>query len=180
MNQTELSILIAFIIIIGVYIIYVVASFIFMNSFKKKIITLTQSISVLLYQKNGLTHELINLTYKREENEVKIDLIEDYLNKKIEKEEEYELIKDSKDFFIKFQYLENIYKELEYLIINKRINNEDELRRIVNNIDDINTRFTISTQLYNSNVVAFNYYHNLFATKFIKKIFKIKEKERIE
>ena len=51
---------------------------------------------------------------------------------------------------------------------------------VLNDSDDINTRFTISTQLYNSNVVAFNYYHNLFGTKFIKKIFKIKEKERIE
>lgn len=65
------------------------------------------------------------------------------------------------------------------------INDSDETnfsygKEILDNIEELNVKFLEAIQLYNTNVIGFNYWRNLFSTKWIKRILFIKEIDPIK
>lgn len=158
--------------LIVLYILYLIVSFFFLNSFNKKILNEIRAISVLLYQKSNCIKELsiylIDYTEKLKDfNEFEKYQLKEY------KELNILEIKTINSLY------KNIYNEFKTILINNKIKNYKEVSRDFNLLEDLEKRFFITSQIYNNNVVAFNYWRNLKGTKYIKKIFKIKEKELI-
>lgn len=159
--------------IIVLYIIYVLISFFFVIGFSKKMNTEIESLSVSLYQKANILKELNLLMAKFvNNNEVVQNFIkEDMLN-------EYQTldVKDIKELNNKFN---NVFNEFKNILINNRVENYKKVSLNFNLYEDLEKRFFITSQIYNTNVVAFNYWRNLMFTKWVKKLFGIKEKESI-
>ncbi len=157
------------------YIVYVLISFYFMNSFKKKIDTGCQSINVLIYQKIQSLYEcssiLVKLGY---DNPKLLEFI------KTQKEKTYEKA-EAKEFDAYFSKTENIYSIVKSVCVNlKRTDDTKDLVNNLKNIDDLNRKYFENIQLYNTYVVGFNYWRNLFFTKWVKVLFRKDEIDTIK
>ena len=157
------------------YIVYVLISFYFMKSFKKKIDTGCQSINVLIYQKIQSLYEcssiLIKLGY---DNPKLLEFI------KTQKEKTYEKA-EAKEFDAYFSKTENIYSTIKSVCVNlKRTDDTKDLVNNLKNIDDLNRKYFENIQLYNTYVVGFNYWRNLFFTKWVKVLFRKDEIDTIK
>ncbi len=169
--------LIILLIVIGailiVYLVYLFISFFFMSSFQKKLNIQDKTLSLLIYQKAKSLYSLNDLLKKYTINN---EIINDFFKDESYKEyKDYE-VKEIKEINIAFDL---IYKEFQTILINNRIDEYKSVSSEFNIYEDLDKRFFITSQIYNSNIVGFNYWRNLKFTKFIKKIFKIKEKEMI-
>lgn len=155
-----------------VYLIYFLISIFFMIAFNKKIRVGKEAISILLFQKKS---SLLNIISFLDQNELNEDLL-NFKNDNINFT--YSLIDPSISREI---YLEEeaIYKNLINLISKKEDVNS-KIKKEINLIEDINKRYFSRSQIYNSNIVGYNYWRNLRFTKLIKRIFQIKEKETIK
>lgn len=155
-----------------VYLIYFLISIFFMIAFNKKIRVGKEAISILLFQKKL---SLLNIISFLDQNELNEDLL-NFKNDNINFT--YSLIDPSISREI---YLEEeaIYKNLINLISKKEDVNS-KIKKEINLIEDINKRYFSRSQIYNSNIVGYNYWRNLRFTKLIKRIFQIKEKETIK
>lgn len=190
-----------FLIVLGLilisYITYVIISFVFMASFSKKLDMQNKTLNILLYQKvnalfkiieilskyvtldNYLDKSIINYSkFNISSNEVKslleITYNEDYLK--------YEEHKDTSLLVSYFTSLDKYFFIINELLKVVKFSNKEDLNSINLNLsinDDISSRFIVTTQLFNSNVIGFNYWRNLRFTKFIKKMFKVAEKKQI-
>lgn len=158
--------------LIVLYILYIIISFFFLNSFNKKILNEIRAISVLLYQKSNVIKELsiYLIDYTKD--------LKDFKDFEINELKEYRQLNSNEIKTINNLY-KNIYNEFKTILINNKIKNYKEVSNDFNLLEDLEKRFFITSQIYNNNVVAFNYWRNLKGTKYIKKIFKIKEKELI-
>ena len=190
-----------FLIVLGLilisYITYVIISFVFMASFSKKLDMQNKTLNILLYQKVNALFKIIEILSKYvtldnyldktiinysklniSSNEVKslleITSNEDYLK--------YEEHKDTSLLVSYFTSLDKYFFIINELLKVVKISNKEDLNGINLNLsinDDITSRFIVTTQLFNSNVIGFNYWRNLRFTKFIKKMFKVAEKKQI-
>lgn len=190
-----------FLIVLGLilisYITYVIISFVFMASFSKKLDMQNKTLNILLYQK-------VNALFKIIEILSKYVTLDNYLDKsiinysklnissnevrsllEITSNEDYLKYEEHKDTSLLVSYFTSLDKY--FFIINEllkvvKISNKEDLNSINLNLsinDDISSRFIVTTQLFNSNVIGFNYWRNLRFTKFIKKMFKVAEKKQI-
>ena len=157
------------------YIVYVLISFFFMKSFKKKIDTGCETINVLMYQKIQSLYEcsciLMKLGY---DNPKLLEFV------RTQKEKPYEKVQ-AKDFDDAFNKIENIYSTVKSVCVNlKRVDDTKDLVNNLKNIDDLNTKYFENKQLYNTYVVGFNYWRNLFFTKWVKVLFRKDEIDTIK
>ena len=111
-----------------------------------------------------------------------LDLFKVYIDEKTyldlkEKINKYEFKNLSKDeFFICFSSFEVIKKTLEGIYINNfESTNNEIINLLFSSFKDVTIHYTDMTQDFNSNAVGFNYWRNLYFTKWIKKLFKIEE-----
>ena len=71
---------------------------------------------------------------------------------------------------------EIIKKTLEGIYINNfESTNNETINLLFSSFKDVTIHYTDMTQDFNSNAVGFNYWRNLYFTKWIKKLFKIEE-----
>ena len=78
--------------------------------------------------------------------------------------------------FICFSSFEVIKKTLEGIYINNfESTNNETINLLFSSFKDVTIHYTDMTQDFNSNAVGFNYWRNLYFTKWIKKLFKIEE-----
>lgn len=173
MEKWQIISLAVFSFIILIYFVYLFISFFFMSSFNKKINIQNKTLSLLIFQKAKILYTLNDLLDKYILNNEKINLF--FNEKKYLEYKDYD-VKEIKNINIE---IDDIYKEFKTILINNKIESYKEVSSEFNLYDDLNKRFFITSQIYNSNVVGYNYWRNLKLTKFIKVIFKIKEKETI-
>lgn len=159
--------------IVVLYLIYVLISFFFINGFSKKINSEIESLSVSLYQKANILRELSELLNKFIENN---EVINNFKNGNLLNEYKILDIKEIKEINTKFN---TVFNEFKNILINNRVENYKKVSLNFNLYEDLEKRFFIMSQVYNTNAIAFNYRRNLFLTKWIKRLFKIKEKESV-
>ena len=190
-----------FLIVIGLifisYITYVIISFVFMGAFSKKLDVQNKTLNILLYQKVSALFKIIEIINKYinldnyldksiinysklniSSNDVKA-LLEITSNQDYLKYQEY---KDTSLLVSFFTSLDKYFFIITELLKVIKISNKEDLQNINLNLsinDDISSRFIVTTQLFNSNVVGYNYWRNLKFTKFIKRMFKVAEKKQI-
>jgi len=135
-----------------------------MASFIKKIKERRTTMNVFLFQEAYFLNEI--------NNDSSLDL-------KKEIDEKYLVFDNSKDIYElleEYKILNKIYSEL--VILSK--NNENiDIKIKLDNIKKLNEYFLVFKLYYNSLVIGYNYWRNLLFTKFIKKLFKIKEYKTI-
>lgn len=190
-----------FLIVLGLilisYITYVIISFVFMASFSKKLDMQNKTLNILLYQKVNSLFKIIEILSKYVTLDNYLDKsIINYSKLNISSNEVKSLLEiTSNDDYLKYEehkdtsLLVSYFTSLDkyFFIINEllkvvKISNKEDLNSINLNLsinDDISSRFIVTTQLFNSNVIGFNYWRNLRFTKFIKKMFKVAEKKQI-
>jgi hypothetical protein len=161
--------------IIFIYLTYVVISFYFMHQFKRKIVNSLQSINVFIYQKyetlDKASHFLVSLGYDNPKL-IEFDELNAYKNYKPVAAKELEGV---------FNESENVYSLVKSIVINFK--SGDDVKSIssyLNSIDALNTKYFETIQLYNTYVVGYNYWRNLFFTKWIKVLFKKEEIDTIK
>lgn len=151
------------------YIAYLVFSFVFMFSFKKKVNISKKKLNILLYQKAQALYKICDLL---DFNINDYPLLSEF-NKNVDGKE-YKSIKPE-NFREKYLELEDLYKNSSKVLANKSIKNIELIKKEFHVVEDCNDRYFVASQSYNSNVVGFNYWRNLFMTKWVKKLFGIKE-----
>ena len=158
-----------------VYVVYVSISFFFMKSFKKKINTSSETINVLIYQKIQSLYECSDILMKLGyDNPKLLEFAKDNKTKKYEKVE-------PKEFDKFFSGTEKLYTVVKSVCVNlKAIDDTKELVNHLKTIDELNTKYFESIQLYNTYVVGFNYWRNLFFTKWVKVLFRKDEIDTIK
>ena len=190
-----------FLIVLGLilisYITYVIISFVFMASFSKKLDIQNKTLNILLYQKVNALFKIIeilskyvtldNYLHKSIINYSKLNISSNEVKSLLEitSNEDYLKYEEHKDISLLVSYFTSLDKY--FFIINEllkvvKTSNKEDLNSINLNLsinDDISSRFIVTTQLFNSNVIGFNYWRNLRFTKFIKKMFKVAEKKQI-
>lgn len=157
------------IIILLIYIGLVISSFCLMNSFKQKMDKCVESIRIDFFQMQESLNKILDLFKVYIDEKTYLDLKE-----KINKYEFKNLSKD--EFFICFSSFEVIKKTLEGIYINNfESTNNETINLLFSSFKDVTIHYTDMTQDFNSNAVGFNYWRNLYFTKWIKKLFKIEE-----
>ncbi len=173
MENWQVILIIVCSVILVIYFVYLFLSFFFMSAFQKKINIQNKTLSLLVFQKAKVLYSLGQYLEKYIANNEKIS---SFL-----KENKYLEYKDYnvKDIRNSSLELDDVYKEFKTILINNKIDAYKEVSMDFNLFEDLDKRFFITSQIYNSNVVGFNYWRNLKLTKFVKKMFRIKEKETI-
>lgn len=157
------------------YIILVIVSCCFMHIFNNKINKNSETVSIFIFQKEECMAKIINLLGDVAKKQ---KLLEDFIDNFSKKS--YSVL-SYKDFGEKFAKSREINKEIKLIYTNvKGLKNKYKIDALFLSINELNKGYTEETQLYNSYVVAYNYWRNLFMTRWIKDIFKIKEKEQIK
>ena len=163
------------VLLILLYVLFVTMSFYFMHVFKKKLNIGKESINVLIYQKITTLYECANNLLKLGYDNPK--LIEFIKNEELRK---YRVV-EVKEFEGLFSKTEEIYATVKKVCTN--LKREDNYRDIVNNletIDNLNSKYFETIQLYNTYVVGFNYWRNLYFTRWIKVLLRKDEIDTIK
>lgn len=171
--RTIIIIIVICFIVIG-YLTYLGISFYFMRDFKKKIMNQKDRINLIIYQKyqslDTASTLIIKLGYGTPE-------IKDFDDADMFKK--YVRI-EAQNFDKVFGNSENYYRIIKNASINlKTSDNLNEILKNLKIIDGLNSRYYESVQLYNTYVVGFNYWRNLFFTKWFKVLLKKDEIETI-
>ncbi len=166
-SKESFIVLLLILILIIIYFIYLLFSFSFILGFKRKVNIAKQKLNILLYQKSQAIYRVLDL--------IDEDLNEDLLNfKNVKKYLEYiEILPD--DFRNVYLELEDIYKKITKI----DFKNNDKIKFELSIIEDCNNEYFSSTQIYNSYVIGYNYWRNLYLTKWIKDLFKVELKKTI-
>lgn len=169
------TIIVVLLMIVILYITLLVFSFVFMSVFKNKIKQGKEKINVILFQKYDSLMKFISL-YK-DKIKPNSPLLIFSNNEELQK---YNELKPEE-----FEEVSSYYESMVTYAKKIFINENDELnfsygKEILDNIEELNNKFLEAIQLYNTNVIGFNYWRNLFSTKRIKNILFIKEIEPIK
>lgn len=170
-NQDVLfTLLIVFGALITTYLLYLIFCFSFMFAFRKKVNISKRKINILLYQKAEALYSISKIIEEElDYNDKEInDFIENYPYIEYH---EYE----SNEFREAYTKLDDLYKYILKKFDNKFIKNNEQIKKGFIVIEDCNNCYFSASQLFNSNATGFNYWRNLFLTKWIKNLFKIKE-----
>lgn len=151
------------------YIILVIVSFSFMNSFKKKIKHIEEAISIDFYQMKDCLMKLNDLFKDSIDAKTYEKFIKSYGSNEFNS-----ISKDNVSSI--FNKLELSKKELERIFVNNVENyDKEKVMMLFSSFKEISEHYTEMTQAYETYVIGFNYWRNLFSTKWIKKLFRIKE-----
>ena len=157
------------------YIVLIIVSCCFMHIFNNKMKKSSETISIFIFQKEECMAKIINLLG---DVTTKQKILSDFFDNFSEKSY---VVLSYKEFGNKFAESREINKEIKLIYTNiKGLKNKNQIDALFLSINELNTGYNEETQLYNSYVVAYNYWRNLFMTRWIKDIFKIKEKEQIK
>lgn len=152
------------------YLIIIIVSFSFMHNFKKDINRRKDFINVTLYQKLNLLSRLSEIMkpFLKDKEPLKI-MGENEELKKYQKLNAQEF----EEFYI---YSEKILQNAQKIYINFNLNDEDKrkVEEIFLAIAELNEKYFQAVQLYNTSVVAYNYWYNFSTTRWIKKILFLK------
>lgn len=162
--------------ILLVYLIIIIVSFSFMHNFKKDINRRKDFINVTLYQKLTLLSRLSEIMkpFLKDNEPLKIMGENEELKK-------YQKL-DAQEFEEFYVYSEKILQNAQKIYINFDLNDEDKrkVEEIFLAIAELNEKYFQAVQLYNTSVVAYNYWYNLSTTRWIKKILFLKTIETIK
>ena len=162
-------------IIVFLYLIYILVSFFFMNEFKKKINVKVEAINVIIYQKYQLEDQTSSLLIRNGHNNKELKSFDDS-----DAFKNYKKI-DAKQFEQAFNNSESSYKLIKRICAEIKL--DEELEQIKINlklIDDLDSKYFESIQLYNTYVVGYNYWRNLLFTRWIKVLFRKDEIDTIK
>ncbi len=177
--STRETVITVILIIIGVallaYLILLSVSFYFMHYFKRDINIKKDSINLILFQKIDLLIKLslIMEPFLEENNPLRLmsDNKEFKLYQKIEPSE-------FEEFYV---YTEKMLQLAQKVYIDSDLNEyKKTVEEIFLTIEELNQKYFQATQLYNTSVIAYNYWYNLFSTKWVKKLFFMKTIDSIK
>lgn len=177
-NEARTALIIFFLIlglILALYIAIIITSFAFMRQFKKDIKRRKDFINLLIFQKNDLLYKLSIILEKYLSKE---DSLSEYIN-----DEDLHLYKklDAKEFEDFYMFTEKMLQNAQKIYINNNLEaDKSKVDEIFLTIAELNDKYFQAVQLYNTSVVGYNYWYNLFSTKRIKKILFIKTIETIK
>lgn len=151
-------------------------SFAFMGNFRKKLKNKRDFINILLFQKCEALNNLYVLFGEKAENE---QVLANFSSNTYY--HEYRKLEPD-EFYLYFSYTQTVYNAFQKLYISEKIEDENKLKiqDMIKTIDDINTKYNENVQYYNMDAIAFNYWRNVFSTKWIKKLFKVKEVKELQ
>ena len=158
-----------------IYLITVVLSFAFMLNFRKKIKKGKETINVVLFQKNDSLMKLASLLQEhlKEDNPLAIFAKNEELKK-------YNELK-AEEFDEFYNYSEKILNCAQRIYISYDFSiNDSYIKDVFLTLVELNNKYFESVQLYNTNVIGYNYWRNLFSTRWIKNILFIKEIDTIK
>ena len=148
------------------YLVLLITSFIFMHNFKTDILRKKDFLNVTLYQKIDLLIKLSDLLseYLDEKDPLKIlgqnDELKAYQKLNAEEFEEF------------YNYSEKMLQNAQKIYINYDLKEKKKkVEEIFLAIGELNEKYFQAVQLYNTSVVAYNYWYNFFSTKWVKKLF---------
>ncbi len=167
------AILIAIIVLVVlcllVYVMVVVLSFTFMHVFKRKLKKGKQSINLILYQKNDCLLKLSALYRDKLANDTPIVR---YLNNEEYKKFTELKVEEFEDFY---NFLEKMLSYVQKAYVTYAIEDKESfVRDLFLTISELNNKYLQAIQLYNTNVIGYNYWRNLFSTRWIKNLLFIK------
>lgn len=174
------GILVIILIILGllllIYLIIVIVSFSFMYNFKRDINRRKDFINVTLYQKLTLLSRLSEIMkdYLKENDPLKIMGANEDLKK-------YQKL-TAQEFEEFYAYSEKILQNAQKIYINFDLD-EDSKRKVEEiflTIAELNDKYFQAVQLYNTSVVAYNYWYNFSTTRWIKKLLFMKTIDTIK
>lgn len=169
-NQDILfTLLIVFGALIITYLLYLIFCFSFMFAFRKKVNISKRKINLLLYQKAEALYSICKIIEEEVPNDNEIN--EFLKNYPYIEFHEYE----SNEFREAYTKLDDLYKYILKKNDKNFLKKSDSIKKGYIVIEDCNNCYFAASQLFNSNATGFNYRRNLFLTKWIKNLFKIKE-----
>lgn len=164
-----ITIIVLVVLFLIVYIMVIVLSFTFMHSFKHKLKKGKQSINLILYQKNDCLLKLSTLYRDKLANNSPLLR---YLNN-----EEYKKFNELKveEFDDFYNFLEKMLSYVQKAYVTYNIEEKESfVQDLFLTISELNNKYLQAIQLYNTNVIGYNYWRNLFSTRWIKNLLFIK------
>ena len=160
--------------ILALYILLVINSFVFMFIFSIKLKRASHSINLILYQKaDCLLRISKHMKTLVDNNQIIKDFVAttDINNYKVFDVKNFDHINKKEN---------EIFKEIKLIYVNnKNIPDKEKVIALIKSYDDLCKNYAKQTQYYNTYVVGYNYWRNLFTTKWIKLLLKKKEKDLI-
>lgn len=153
------------------YIIFVFLTFYMMHVYKKKLNEEKKSINIFLYQKGQVITKNYNIL-KEKDPSFQIDFNFDSINTF----KEYE----TNEFLKQKETLDNLVSKLSKEAVKVKLNGSEMIfKENIDSILEIDRSFNEKVQLYNANIIGYNYWLRYLGTRWIKKIFKVKKIEPI-
>lgn len=170
-----ITIAIIALVIFFIYISILSISFIYMAKFNNDLKKKRESLNIGIYQKCEYLNKLAIILekYLNENSPLKIFSLNEefkkYTKLKVDEIEEF------------YSYTEKILKDAQKNYIDYDLGAEKkEVEGIFLAISDINKNYLETVQIYNSLVIGYNYWRNLFSTRWFKHILFIREKKSIK
>ena len=159
-----------------IYLVILITCFSFMLNFKRDINRRKDFINVTLYQKLNLLSKLAEIMekYLTDNDPLKIMGSNEDLKK-------YQKL-DAQEFEEFHVYSEKILQNAQKIYINFDLEEESkkQVEEIFLAIAELNDKYFQAVQLYNTSVVAYNYWYNFKTTKWVKKILFMKTIDTIK
>lgn len=173
-NAILITITVIAIMILILYMTLIILSFSFMHVFKKKINKGKEVINVVLFQKYESLMKISEL-YKdiiSADSPLAIFGTNEYLKK-------YNVLK-AEEFENFYNYSESILNEAKKVFVNYDLEDMSLINEIFNTIEELNKKYFEAIQLYNTNVIGYNYWRDLFSTRWLKNLLFIKKIDTIK
>lgn len=176
LDQVWINVIAAVSVMVFVYLVVIILSFFFMGSFHKKLKNSKETIDVLIYQKAQIINKLIDLIIDKSKWDEKIKNFKNNLDL------QGFTVVDKEKITSYWSFLSELYKVV-VLSFSDNVNQEKDERTIKNllmGLGEIDSKYNEQFQLYNTYVEGFNYWNNFFSTRWIKRVFRIKNRETLK
>jgi len=155
------------VILIICYLILLVISFCFMQSFKRKIKKQNEKLSIILFQKKECISQLIYSIKDKVSEQIYNEISMYYQNEKYQLFVGSELMEENSKVLL-------VNKKINGIYVNYLKGDDKSIKDSLGVLSDLDNYFMEVVQLYNSYVIGYNYWRNLFSTKWVKKLLHIK------
>lgn len=155
------------------YILAIAFSFRFMSNFKKKIKNQSEKVNIIIYQK----FELLSVLSQELDSYIR----EDSRLKNLKKEEIKNYVSLSpQEFSDAYSISNQLAARAQKIYVSNEFNGRQRvIDHLIESLSDLDNKYFESIQIYNSFAIGYNYWRNLFSTRWIKNILKIKKIELI-